>query len=381
MLSRDTIKYIIIFFLIGAFFSGVYYFIPEKEDWSLSFSYRDKIPFGTYASYTLLNDISLEKTKPVFDSAYHVLQKNIKNSTYVIVTNVFNPDKYDVESILDFVNSGNTAFISARTFSPEFKNKLNFSTYYNYSDPDNTLNFFDGNKFEFTEKIERYSLSDLNKFSTIVLAENSLQRPVLIKISYGSGWIYLNTTPLIFSNYEIVNSENKQYLYKMFSLIKNKNILWDEFYKENRSISRSALAYIKRDKSLGKVYILTIVFLLLFVLFRSKRVQRIIPVINPKKNDLLEYIQNSGYLAFSYKNNRKLIEDIFFHFSRNIEKKYNTGLHDVISNLEFLAHNYPEKEKKCNEFKSLIKELKANNKVKDVDLLKVENFIYEIGKD
>ena len=53
-----------------------------------------------------------------------------------------------------------------------------------------------------------------------------------LRIKYGEGNFFLNTVPLAFTNYHLLNSDNNEYVYKALSHLPVQQTFWDDYYKD-----------------------------------------------------------------------------------------------------------------------------------------------------
>src|SRR3546814_14574585 len=60
---------------------------------------------------------------------YNLLEDSTVSGNYLFIGPDFKADKFDQESLLNFVEEGNTAFIAAETFPPAFLDALSVRTH------------------------------------------------------------------------------------------------------------------------------------------------------------------------------------------------------------------------------------------------------------
>src|SRR5208283_2612665 len=122
----------IYFFVLGVLFVGyliIQIFKPKEIDWSPDYTGVKKIPFGCY----VLKDL-LPVTKPGlnlhinYESLPAALDKIPQPSNLLIITESFNPDKAEVSAIIDYLNKGNKALISAINFGKFFVDTFQVAT-------------------------------------------------------------------------------------------------------------------------------------------------------------------------------------------------------------------------------------------------------------
>ena len=94
-------------------------------------------------------------------------------------------------------------------------------------------------------------------------------------------------------------------------------LLNNELYED-----QNPLDYIMSEPSLKAAYYFLLLGALLFVLFRGKRKQRVIPVIEQNKNTSLEYIDTVSQLFHQQGQHEKLVEHMKNIFYHKMQKKY-----------------------------------------------------------
>src|SRR5690606_34288153 len=133
-----------------------------------------------------------------------------------------------------------------------------------------------------------------------------------IATKFGKGTIYLNTTPILLTNYYLLNKDNdfSGFAESFASVIKKKNVVWfDVNYSSNeREKNQSIFRVLFKNKSLRFAWYTLIASLLLFVIFYGKRKQRIIPIIEPVKNTTVEYVETVGNLYFQENDITQLLQ-------------------------------------------------------------------------
>ncbi len=87
-------------------------------------------------------------------------------------------------------------------------------------------------------------------------------------------------------------------------------------------MSRSPLNFILSEPALKWAWYILLSIALLFMLFRAKRQQQIIPVLPANENTSLDFVNTIGRLYFLQKNNKQLAERQSEHWFSFIRKKY-----------------------------------------------------------
>ncbi|MEX0719019.1 MAG: DUF4350 domain-containing protein [Balneolaceae bacterium] len=314
------------FIILGALVLGfilVQILKPKPLDWRESFSAAEKIPYGGYIIHNLLEPVFpgqeiAVNTNPIFEHADTV---NAKKNWLFLNTN-FSLDEFEAEILLNQVQNGSNVFIAARTFGGEFGDTLNLAT--RYGNPvlgGGNILWEDTSHVNFTnpslqkEKGWPYVQSttethfiSVDSSRTSILGINSDGNPNFIKINSGDGNIFLHANPTLFTNYFVRDSLGADYALTALSYLPVQQVVWDEYYKTGRASEGGAVRYIVSQRYLKWAWFLSLAGIVLFMIFRAKRSQRIIPVIDPPKNSSIEFAQTIGNLYLE-KGDHKLIAD------------------------------------------------------------------------
>jgi hypothetical protein len=297
---------------------------PKPLDWTESFSSEDKIPYGGYLIHSLLpnvfpgDDITTNQA-PIFEYADTTNpQKN-----WIFINRTFGIDQWETDILLSQVEKGANVFIAARTFQQAFKDSFEIGTTLNnpllgggsITDDDTAyvnftnqrLNEPDGFPY-YQSTTETYFSNFDSTFTVTSLGVNDEGNSNFIRVNIGDGNLYLHSNPTLFTNYFVREETGADYVLKALSYLPEQETIWDEYYKEVRSAQGSAVRYIVSEEYLSWAWFISLSGVLLFMIFRAKRKQRIIPTIEQPKNSSIEFAKTIGSLYLE-KGNHKLIAE------------------------------------------------------------------------
>ncbi len=308
---------------------------PKPLDWTESFSSEDKIPYGGYLLHELLPKAFPEEalfvnSAPLFEYADTAnAQKN-----WIFINTSFGLDKWEAKRLLSQVEKGTHVFIAARNFQQAFQDTLKISTamnnpllhggsildddtvFVNFSNP--ALKTEQGFAYR-RSTTETYFSGIDSTLQTRRLGINNEGKPNFLSVRFGEGYLYLHSNPTLFTNYFVRDKKGADYALKALSYLPNRETIWDEYYKSARAGSGSAVRYIVSEKYLSRAWFLSLIGVILFMIFRAKRKQRIIPIIQPPTNSSIDFAKTIGNLYLE-KGSHKLIADkkisFFFDYIR-----------------------------------------------------------------
>ncbi len=216
--------------------------------------------------------------------------------------------------------------VEAEVIETEVAEEVQYNSEYTLSDTAVNLNFEHPNlvdstghdlKFLFLRKTMQhtwayfpyeYLCDSQTVFSTIGRLNG--EHPYFVKASYGEGEFYLHTTPLAFTNLYLLEKRGLDYASKAFSHLKTGPLYWDERVFKPKGDAppqqESPLKYVLSQPPLAWAWYLMLGMALLYLIFRAKRRQRVIPVLEKNANTSLEFIGTIGRLFFINNNHRQL---------------------------------------------------------------------------
>jgi len=367
---------------------------PTPVDWKVTCSKDDKIPYGTYILHNELSSIfPTSNIQSVYQPIYNQLIDNdLDIANYIFVNNTLNTDKLDISELLEFAERGNQIFMSCNIWPKAWQDTLSFRLQKRYvgnwklTDDDmfakNGVNFVHKNlktdsAYVFKKQTHDAFFHDFGNPNTLILGINEEKEANFIRIAFGKGYFYLHANPLFFTNYHLLDEKSIEYAAKVFShLPQNKNIFWDEYYKVGRKEAKSPLRYVITMPALRWALYLSIVGMILFMLFESKRKQRIIPIVERPKNTSLEFAKTLGLLYYQNADHKDLTDTKISYLFEYIRTKL------FIRKIEFTDLFYQQLAQKTGLEIAFVRQLferisytKASLTISEHDLIKLNNMI------
>lgn len=333
IIPKSTYPFIIILMVLFL----VELFAPTPIDWTQNFNSDDKRPFGSYLLMDLIKtdlfpNKEIEfKTVPVFNYPESSSSDPLKN--YIFITNSLEMQKWDVDKLVKLAENGNQIFISASSISCSLADTLDLSLTPNvmFSNLGKTVRVqkFENQKislnksYKYEKAFDVVSIKNFNKDSLTVLGRDANKNIQFIKKQFGKGNIFFCCQPLSFTNYNVVEENNADYIAGAFSYLPNHSIVWDEYYKPTRALRNSSpLKYLLTHPPLKLGFYLLFFSLVFLLLFQGKRQQRIVPIIQPLRNTSLEFIRTLGSLYYTKKNHKDIADKKLKYFKEFIRSRY-----------------------------------------------------------
>jgi hypothetical protein len=368
-----------------------------------TFSKTDKDPFGTYVAFNQLNqlfyfnDIRVKKT--AFEKSLD--ENNDTSSVYINISSKLFLSAKDLEQSLAFVEKGNSMFISSNYFDTSLLKAIHFPFKQSFDIFGSMLNRLKNTAVELqpfyyadSSLYSYFYLPFENSFAVHDNAEiktlgtNEKHEPNFVVVFYGKGRFYLHCEPRAFSNYFLLQKNNYKYLQYVFSFMPSvpEHVFWDDFYSK-RNIppsaeddgEKSGFSVLLKYPAMAWAFWLTLLLLLLYILFGSKRRQRIIKPIPANENTSVAFTETVSRLYLQKKDNRNIADKMITYFFEHIRNQYFLNTSQV--NEEFIStlsrkSNVPKEE--TEKLFSTISKVQQSAETSDQQLLllnhQVENF-------
>jgi len=352
MRSRMIIVSCVVALIILVLIYFIYNNKSNKYQWYQSYRGDNNQPYGTYFIKKMLTSshsgtATISQKQPIH-KVLEGLEK--KNTDYVLIGQSIHLDDEDRNALVNFIGAGNDVFISTMEAPTSLVNSIYTSqcaefrefTYDYNSDTAAYANFYDSTLSRTEDYEFRYRMGAEDYpyyWRTVdyqVLCDTTQTMHLLgyqqgdlvnfIRIPYNSGNLYLHTSPIMFTNYFMTKKDQMEYASGVFSYLKGDNLIWDEVSKvpfsDMDNPYDSPLYYIMQQPALKYAWWMLLVGALLYIIFASKRTQRIIPVLETKSNTSLEFLNVISSLHYQNPNHLDMARKKMKYFLYFIRAKY-----------------------------------------------------------
>ena len=356
--------------LVGLLGLGVYYYYKSQTprfDWADSWSkkaYKETSgePYGTQVIHKLMKGyFPAYKTIDLTKDVARELPKDSLSApaSYVFIGEAMYLDSLSTERLIDFVRYGNTALISSKTIPFDlmfhlYYNECNENGWDDYSTFESTgvsLSLrqpklpFDTVHCYYARQNQRQNYN-WHYIEDWFFCDSLPQEPLgyigsqvnFAEFPVGKGRFLLHTTPIAFSNYSLLRPEMRTYAAGVLSYLPQGNVYWDAVSRVPEAVARRRnnrdaysraldeehpLTYILQQPSLAWAWYLLVAMAGVWLLFRSKRRQQIIPVLAKNENSSYQFISTIANLHFKERNFRGLSLQNMRLFLAKIRERYN----------------------------------------------------------
>ena len=109
------------------------YIQPKPINWTRTYFKKDKIPFGCYAIFNLLENNFAKKVITNKQTLYNLNAEMAEsNQTLILIDHNVELSKLDVKSLFSFLKKGNTVLICTSNFSKALKDTFNIDVQENW---------------------------------------------------------------------------------------------------------------------------------------------------------------------------------------------------------------------------------------------------------
>ncbi len=370
---------------------------PKPVDWKPSFLSTHKIPYGSYVLYHELKQFfPNSKLQRINVSPYEYLSKNYasiyekntnkeyKKKNYIFLNDVLRIDKESTIKLLHFVEKGNNVFMAGHYFPRYLIDTLKFEIQDTYREADVILKMANKNlsrtKYSYTKALENRYFTELDSTTTTVLGYNMVdgtEHVNFVKIKYGKGNFILNTQPYAFTNYHMLESDHAVYVKDCMSYLPdNAKIIWDERSKAQTGEIHSALRFLMSKPPLKYAWYTAFFSIFLFIFFRARRRQRIIPIIEPLPNTSIAFAKTIGDLYFQEGEPSDIITKKVTFFLEHLRSVYMLDTQNLNSEFKKRLHlksGIPKEE--VNRLVDYIVNLSKNSEPKENSLVTLNKLI------
>lgn len=345
-MGSSSLKYLSFLGVLVVLYLALLYFMPQKFDWTVTYYHHDKNPFGAYVFKSLTDNSWTGAITTSNETIFEMRETEASN--LLVMCDNFKISELELESLLHLADTGKTILIAAGRIDTvlinrlgvkmnEWDLKLVIQSMWGGDSTSVRLNgvSVDGDRnFWLPKQLLAQHFVSYDEGNTKVLAENADGNPVLLKLPYGNGTIMLCSTPMVFTNFSILKNDNHRLVAGFVSALPEGQTHWTHYYQLGRVEAQSPLRYILSEPSLKWAFYIAMAGIILFMLFESKRTQRVIPVIPPVKNETLVFVKTISRLYYLKKDHKQLAKKRILHFMDHLKQKLlidtNDELEEVI---------------------------------------------------
>lgn len=172
----------------------------------------------------------------------------------------------------------------------------------------------------------KYDFYGNHKWQTLayIKTKDNVEKPVVLRRKMNKGELIIVNSPLLFTNYSILNGESSSLIASVMGLVSDKpvvRITWQELTQAEAERQSTPFRAIFRSRPLTWALYTTLVVLLLFFIFTARRRQRAIPVIKEPQNHTLEFTRLIGTLFYQQHDHAGLVRRKWELFAATLRQR------------------------------------------------------------
>lgn len=349
-MNRNLIVILFLVILGGGIFA-FYLYIKQytpKYSWIEIYKKESDQPYGLKVFYELLES-NKKEIHSIKNKFLENLDTTISNANYVVVGDYLYIDSLRANHILSFAEKGNTVFIATNYAPLEITRMLlpvsdTIYNYGNYTDSIVSVSFDSLQKEQFPfhyQYLKDTATYGWNAYPTTYFNDTLVNygfKPIswlnnrinCYYFDFGKGKVILHANPILFTNYNIIQKNGFDHVNKILSNLNNGAIYWDELshkpintFNENSMSTENPMQFLFSHYTLRWGWYLFLITIFIYLLFRSKREQRIIPLLPKNINSSIEYTKAVGVLYFQKGKHQLIANEMYLLLFASFRNKYN----------------------------------------------------------
>ncbi|MGB3467513.1 MAG: DUF4350 domain-containing protein [Cyclobacteriaceae bacterium] len=381
---KGNLKYKVILVVTILIFILVELLKPRPVDWTVTLHPEDKIPFGTYAFREFLPDLFTEGNLTVSrESVYQALKRD-STQNLIITGKILDLGEEDIESLRNSIENGGKALLIVEDLNASMSDSIDINFNYNLFIGEQILATQDSISLNFDEKNYKFPdafvNSSISPFSSgyEILSRTDNGKIIFIEKTIGEGKLYICTLPLLTTNYSLLSGDNVEIMESMVGKLPDEKTTWTTLYSSVTTDSTSILRYLLSEPSLRWAYVITILSLFIFMIFRIKREQRAIPTIKPPRNSSADFAVTVGQLYMKQGNHKDIALKRLIYLKDFLASRYFINVNYAEEEIEKVVHKTGKDPMKVKELYSMISYIQRTERVSRDSLIefnkKLEDF-------
>lgn len=306
-------------------------------DWSKSYNFRDKIPYGLFVFRSELPQIlGSERSYSDFgESTYELIaqldsMQDYRRSILDIYPNI-GYDQVDAKVVLSYIREGGEVFLSGEYLGEQLLDTLGIQvetlreTLFMPTDKNISYSLEgDTSRIHLAKAMGFRVFSKLDAKTCTILGQLHARGraiPNFVRVSLGKGTLYLHLLPEVFTNYHLLQKGGYEYASKAVQAIQSDKVMLSDYYFESEQ-SRTPLRVILTNPGFYQAWYLLLFGLLVLFVFKSKREQRAVKIIKPEQNLSKEFAKTIGTLYYENGHPGNIIHKKIDYFLYTIRSNY-----------------------------------------------------------
>ena len=324
-----------------------------SSNWDDKYGWDSKDPYGTNIMHEMITESVIAKKAlslnnfSTFDSLVQLDEQN----TYLFLGEQFGIYDHELNSILEAVKKGSDVFIISSNLTANIFDSLMPKTTYRCDYAEELAINWEKKTYNMNYLYQRDTLALAWKFfinapvesDSVEFLSTVQGRPNFLQLKRGKGSIYVHSNPACFFNYQLLRKDGLAYAKQVVKkLDAEKKVYYLEFGRLDETLQNeeemfedegkkddSYLQFVFQSPSLIAAMLLSIFGLLLFVMFRAKRMRPQVEVIKPKRNMSKVFVETVSSIYRNKENPSAILQlhkknfytTVYKHFFIDLSKR------------------------------------------------------------
>ena len=301
----------------------------RKVDWEQTYDANSKQPFGLYIFGEQLKHFFSKRVDRISYTPYEYLRRNQQKGNYNYIFTTKGIDEVSLKKVLSDVQAGSQALFLNE--DQGLMDTLKIETDYDYVSKINLqLNSTSYNKPIYLHiekvfvKVSYFTQLDKERdkvLGYVFFSEDTKKKINFVEVPYGKGKFFLHVgPPIAFTNYFLKESQEVcSYAATVLSYLpEDRPTVW--FVPPTQG--EDTLSFIMSQPQLRAAWHLMLLGFVLYLLFKGKRQQRIIPVIEKPKNTTIEFAQSISSLYYQERDATDMVRKKITYFLDQVRQRY-----------------------------------------------------------
>ena len=314
-----------------------------SDDWSNEFLLEDKDPMGIYLFKTMFDNYG--DSAIVMDDSLNYYSKDT-NSTFIFVGEKFSVYPAEFDTILSEVKKGSNLLLSFHDLIDTINQHFFYDSYHEWYFDDEVKVHTLKNDFTLHSIFQADTIARVWKLfresnikdTNFITVSSFMETPNFIKLKFGKGHIFLHSNPEMFYNYQMLSKDGFNYVQSVIHQFPPKQqIVWLELGRLSADIGdfeteetegdqgrkdNSLLQFLFKKMELLIALLLTILGIILYLMFRSKRYWPIVKYIPETKNRSLDFANTMTAIYLQQESPYSILIVMRRNFRANINRQF-----------------------------------------------------------
>ena len=345
----------IVAFLVLVF--AMEYRMPKRFVWQPSFSSKSSQPFGCQVFDSVMYSTMPKGYSVKRQTLYQLHQADSvhRKAVLVLTMELLNFGKVDMKTLFRMAEKGDKVLLVCERFLRDDLTdtlhieemcdwqSMHLTQYAQQRLKRDTITWhadscYGSRHFQFYPQLIQYYLHvDLDSVEGLPLAhrEPSVISFPAVEYPVGKGCIIAVSTPLLFTNYGILDNDGRDYVLRILNRVADLPLIRTTAYRSTYEdeVEASPLRYFLSQRPLRWALYLTMLTVLALMAFTARRRQRAIPVVKAPENKSQEFVDLIATLYEQRRDYRDLVLKKFTYFAEELRRQLHIDITDPVEDV------------------------------------------------